>query len=91
MPNKPIIDKRFFDQPGFTELFHAWESVFSQQDEDFDPATALTEIADLRLSLMRQGIVENPHINVLESVACRYARIIGEVAHIGAMEAVEYV
>ncbi len=72
MPNPIIVQARFFEQPGFTELYDTWMYVLTHTD--IDAAAALHEIAVTRKNLLEQGTLDPDNLTDLESVACRYAR-----------------
>ena len=82
---RPRIDERFFDQPGFSELYDVWSDVFSAGD-DFDAAQALGAVAKVRDDLVAGNVIRTADMNVLESVACRYARIMHETVQVELLE-----
>lgn len=69
---KAVINHHFFAQPGFPELFDAWTKIF--ESEEIDPARSLQYLRLVRDGLLASNVIRTPDMNVLESVACRYAR-----------------
>ena len=74
MPSN-ILDSRFFQQPGFTELYDLWLGIFSEGSNEFDAAVTLKQMHTVRDDLVADGIQSTAAIDVLEGIACRYARI----------------
>lgn len=81
MPNGSLIDSRFFEQPGFEELFEVWGKVFDARNE-LKPVEALAAVDYVRNDLVARNIIRTVDMNVLESVACRYARIMNEILQV---------
>lgn len=71
------IDPRWYDQPGFPELEGAWCQVFESREPEgyiLNPVEVLKLVDSVRASLIREYEYSTKELDVLESIACRYAR-----------------
>lgn len=72
------IDMRFFDQPGYPELFEAWSDVFSQETTGsyvLDPTDALARTIDTRRQVQARFGYDTETLTTLERIACHNARM----------------
>lgn len=73
-----IIDPRFFEQPGFETMFEAWGEVFAT-DTNSNPiltakeALSVTAQARNRVASEYGYHKQDPSLNELERISCRYA------------------
>lgn len=70
------IDKRFYDQPGFSDLQYAWEQVFEVRGgaSVLDEEQALQTVRNAHLNAQCEFGYSNEQLYQLESIACKYAR-----------------
>ncbi len=74
--SRTIVDQRFFEQPGFTELFDAYSNMFERKDDGqykIPPDEALAGVMKVRHELDMQYLLATREMNQIERIACKYA------------------
>lgn len=71
-----VIDARFYNQPGFTTLYDAWDDVFEKQGDGYvlDSAEALARVFDARTKVIIEESLPDSDVTSLDHIACRYAQ-----------------
>ena len=70
------VDPHWYNQPGLPELEGAWCQVYESREPEgyvLDPVEALKLVDSVRASLKREYEYSAKELDVLESIACRYA------------------
>lgn len=72
------VDMRFFDQPGYPDLFEAWSEVLTQETPGvytLEVADALARTIEARRQVQARFGYDQSEVTMLERIACRNARI----------------
>ena len=72
-----VVNPRFFNQPGFDELYGAWSAVFERNETGnyvMSSKDALAMLAKAHSQVVEVEGLSKSDAFSLESVACRYAQ-----------------